>query len=400
MRVRDTAGIAFEALRRAPLRAAMMLLATAIGVAAVVLLTSLGEGARLYIGGQFSALGTNLLIVLPGKSETTGAGMIAATTTRDLTLDDAEAISRNPRVARMAPVSIGQAAVSFGGRERDVSIIGTNSQMLPIRHWTLSMGSFLPELELSRSSPVCVLGREIRAGLFDNANPLGQWIRLGDQRCRVIGVLGDTGTAGGWNVDDLVVIPVASAQALFNNPSLFRILAELTSRDATLPAKNDIIQLMKLRHRGEEDVTVMSQDAILSTFDSIFQAVNLALAGIAAISLVVAGVLIMNVMLVAVSQRTREIGLYKALGARRRQIVTLFMVEAATLALLGALLGLLVGALGVLGLRTAFPDLGFAPPVWAVAAALITAVASGLVFGILPARRAAALDPVIALAGK
>ncbi len=400
MRLADTSTLAFEALRRAPLRAAMMLLATSIGVAAVVLLTSLGEGARLYISGQFSSLGTHLLIVLPGKSETTGAGLIAATTTRDLTLDDAQAIARNPRVARIAPVSIGQAAVSYAGRERDVSVIGTSSTMLEIRHWTMSLGTFLPELDLERASPVCVLGREIREGLFGSANPLGQWIRLGDQRCRVIGVLGDTGTAGGWNVDDLVLIPVASAQALFNNPSLFRILVEITSREAMVPAKRDLIQLMKVRHRGEEDVTIMSQDAILSTFDSIFQAVNLALAGIAAISLVVAGVLIMNVMLVAVSQRTEEIGLYKALGARRGQIIGLFLTEAATLALLGGLLGLLLGAAGVLGLRAAFPALGFAPPLWAVAAALGTAVASGMVFGILPARRAAALDPVIALASK
>jgi putative ABC transport system permease protein len=400
MRARDTASISFEALRRAPLRAGMMLLATAIGVAAVVVLTSLGEGARLYISGQFSSLGTHLLIVLPGKSETTGAGMMAATTTRDLTLDDAEAITRNPRVARIAPITVGQAAVSYGGRERDVSIIGTSSEMLPIRHWSMSLGTFLPELDLDRSSPVCVLGREIRTGLFGTGNPLGRWIRLGEQRCRVIGVLDDTGTAGGWNVDDLVVIPVASAQALFNNPSLFRILVELTSVEATEAAKKAIVDLIKVRHRGEEDVTVIAQDAVLDTFDSIFRAVNLALAGIAAISLVVAGVLIMNVMLVAVSQRTREIGLYKALGARRSQIVTLFLVEAATLSLLGALLGLVIGALGVLGLRAAFPALGFAPPAWAVAAALATALASGLVFGMLPARRAAALDPVIALAGK
>ena len=400
MRITDTGGLAFEALRRAPMRTGMMLLATAIGVAAVVLLTSLGEGARLYISGQFSSLGTHLLIVLPGKSETSGAGLIAGTTTRDLTLDDAEAIARNIRVAKVAPIVVGQAAVSFGGRERDVSIMGSSSTLLEIRHWTMSLGAFLPETDLDRMTPVCVIGREIRDGLFDTGNPLGQWLRLGDRRCRVIGVLGDTGTAGGWDVDDLVIIPVASAQALFNSPALFRILVEAIGRDAMEPAKRDIIELMKLRHRGEEDVTVVSQDAILATFDAIFRAVTMALGGIAAISLIVAGVLIMNVMLVAVSQRTQEIGLFKALGARRRQIITLFLVEAATLASLGALVGLALGGAAVLGLRVAFPSLAFTPPLWAVAAAMATAIISGLIFGILPARRAAALDPVIALAGK
>ena len=377
MRLADTGHVAFEALRRAPLRTAMMLLATAIGVAAVVLLTSLGEGARRYISGQFSSLGTHLLIVLPGKSETSGAGLIAGTTTRDLTLDDAEAIARNPRVAKVAPIVVGQAAVSFGGRERDINVMGSSATLLEIRHWTMSLGAFLPETDLDRMTPVCVIGREIRQGLFDSGNPLGQWMRLGDRRCRVIGTLGDTGTAGGWDVDDLVIMPVASAQALFNSPALFRILVETVSREAMEPAKEDIIELMKLRHRGEEDVTVISQDAVLDTFDSIFNAVTMALGGIAAISLIVAGVLIMNVMLVAVSQRTAEIGLFKALGARRRQIIALFLVEAATLASLGGLVGMLLGGAAVLGLRAAFPNLDFAPPLWAVAAALTIAVASG-----------------------
>ncbi len=178
---------------------------------------------------------------------------------------------------------------------------------------------------------------------------------------------------------------------------MFRILAEATDRETVQAAKRDIVSIVKARHAGEEDITVVTQDALVSTFDTIFDMITAGLAAIAAISLVVAGVLIMNVMLVAVSQRTAEIGLLKAVGARYRQIVALFLTEAACLSLLGALVGLAIGSGGIWALRTLFPALDFASPAWAQIAAVSVAVVSGLLFGILPARRAAALDPVNAL---
>ena len=398
----DTARLSLQALQRYPLRTAMLLLAIAIGVAAVVTLTAVGEGARRYVTGQFSSLGTNLLIVLPGRSETAGAGlqgMLIGETAREITLGDVIAVARSVRLTAVAPVVVGAGTASWRARERDITVLGTSAAIADIQDWQLAAGQFLPATDLDVATPVCVLGSVVAAELFGRETaPLGQWVRIGDARCRVIGTLAAAGLSGGFTVDETVIMPVANVQQLFNTSSVFRILAEAASRDSIDAAARDVIQIIKARHAGEEDVTVVAQDAIVSTFDTIFRMITLGLAGIAAISLVVAGVLIMNVMLVAVSQRTNEIGLLKALGARRRQIIALFLTEAGCLSLLGAAAGFVLGLGGVELLRLAFPVLDFAAPPWATASAVVVAVASGLVFGILPARRAARLDPVNALA--
>jgi putative ABC transport system permease protein len=400
MKARDVTRMSLQALRRYPLRTMMMLLAISIGVAAVVLLTAVGEGARRYVTDQFSSLGTELLIVLPGRADTAGGGiqgLLVGETARELTLDDTIAIMRSPRIRRVTPLVLGAGTVSSGARERDITVLGTGAAMLEIQHWVMGTGRFLPEGELDAAQPVCVLGFTVARELFPGRSPLGEWLRIGDARCRVLGVLSEQGLAGGFNVDETVITPVANAQQLFNTSAVFRILVEANDRDAVTAARRDILAIIKARHAGEEDITVVTQDALVSTFDSIFNMITLGLAAIAAISLVVAGVLIMNVMLVAVSQRTGEIGLLKAVGARNRQILALFLTEAACLSLLGACLGIAFGAGGIWLMKILFPVLDFAAPPWASASAVGVAVASGLVFGILPARRAAALDPVNAL---
>jgi putative ABC transport system permease protein len=400
VRVVDVTALALQALRRYPLRTAMLLIAIAIGVAAVVTLTAVGEGARRYVTGQFSELGTQLLIVLPGKAETAGSGiqgLLVGETARELTLDDTIAIGRSPRIRQVTPLVIGAGTASWRARERDITVLGTSAPMLEIQHWRMQSGRFLPPGDLDVASPVCVAGSVVAAELFREETPLGQWLRIGDSRCRVVGVLAEQGLAGGFNVDETVILPVANAQQIFNTSSVFRVLVEAVGRDAIEPAKQDIIQIIKTRHAGEEDITVITQDALVSTFDSIFEMITAGLAAIAAISLVVAGVLIMNVMLVAVSQRTAEIGLLKAVGARRRQIIALFLTEAACLSLLGAAAGISVGMLSTWLMRLAFPILDFRAPLWASLSAVAIAIVSGLLFGILPARRAARLDPVDAL---
>ncbi len=402
MRSRDVGLFAWGALRGYPTRTLLMLLAMAIGVAAVVILTALGEGARRYVADQFSSLGTNLLIVIPGRAETGGASpsTLMGETPRDLTLDDAMALTRSYKVRRIAPMNIGAADAARGGREREVTVIGTTHELLALRRWKLAKGRFLPDTDIDLANPVCVIGSKIRDELFGAQPALGQWIRLGDRRFRVIGILGSEGRSIGVDVQETVMIPVASAQQLFNTPSLFRILVEARSREAIEPVKQFIIETLKHRHQGEEDVTVITQDAVLATFDRIFNALTLAVGGIAAISLFVAGILIMNVMLVAVSQRTAEIGLLKALGAAPRQIVALFLAEALLLSLLGATLGLILGASGSVLIRQLFPALPAQTPLWATLTALLVAVTTGLLFSLLPARNAARLDPVLALSGR
>ena len=401
MRVLDTAGFALQSLRRAPARSSLMLLAMGIGVAAVMVLTALGEGARRYVTGEFASLGTNLVIVIPGRSETTGASpaLFAGETPRDLTVADAAALTRSALVSKVAPIMVGSAAASYGSRTREVPVIGSTAEMLAVRRWRLAAGGFLPRGDWSRGATLCVIGEKIRRELFGAAPAIGQWLRIGDWRFRVVGVLASEGRSIGVDVQELVVIPVASAEALFNSQALFRVLVEARSREVMPRVTQFVLDTLRERHQGEEDVTVITQDAVLATFDRIFRALTMTLGGIAAISLAVAGILIMNVMLVSVSQRTAEIGLLKALGADRRQIIALFLVEAVLLSILGAVVGLLVGAAGSWGIGRIYPALDVVTPGWAIAAAAAVAMATGLVFGILPARRAAQLDPIRALAG-
>ena len=399
---RDISLFAWRALRGYPTRTILMLIAMAIGVAAVVMLTSLGEGARRYVTNEFASLGTNLVIVFPGRSETAGISpsTMMGETPRDLTLDDALALTRNYNVRRIAPINVGSAEVSWQNKKREVAIIGTNHEMLAIRHWELGQGRFLPATDLDRATPVCVIGSKIRAELFGPQQALGEWLRIGDRRFRVIGVMGAVGRSIGVDVEDTIMIPVASAQQLFNTPSLFRILVEAKSRDSIEPVKQFIVDTLQQRHQGERDVTVVTQDAVLATFDRILGTLTYAVGGIAAISLIVAGILIMNVMLVAISQRTAEIGLLKALGAAQRQIIILILAEALLLSAIGAVAGLLIGQLGSYLIRQAFPIFPAYAPLWAIATAILVAILTGLLFSILPAKRAAQLDPVLALAGK
>jgi putative ABC transport system permease protein len=402
LRLLDCTQVALGAIVRYPLRTGMMLLATSIGVGAVLLLTALGESARGYISGEFQSLGTNMVIVLPGKTETSGAGpgVMSGATARDLTLDDARALARSQAIGIIAPVIVGAAAVSFRGLERETTVLGTTSEFATIRQWRMALGEFLPNVDIDRASPVCVIGSTIRAELFRNEQPIGQWLRIGDRRCRVTGVLSKAGTSIMIDVDEIVIVPVSYAQTLFDVEGLFRILVQATDRDTMDRARRDIVAIIKQRHYGEEDVTVITQDAVLSTFDGIFNKLTVALAGIASISLIVAGVLIMNVMLVAVSQRTQEVGLLKALGATRRQIILLFLTEAAFLAVFGAITGLCLGYGATIALQAAYPAYIFLPPAWAAMGAVLVAIACGVVFGIWPARKAASLDPIAALAGR
>ncbi len=396
----DTLRFALRAAAGYPLRTALMILAMSIGVAAVVILTALGDGARRYVVNEFSSLGSNLVIVLPGRSDTGGLGLggLFTSTPRDLTIRDAEALLRAPSVQRVAPMTVGNSEIAYGGRLREVVVVGTTAAYLDIRRMGTAVGRFLPDGDPERAGAVAVLGAALQDELFGTEPAVGRMIRVGDRRLRVVGVLQKSGQGLGMNNDELVIVPVATAQAMFNTNTLFRVLVEARGRDAIASAQRQVEDLMRQRHDGELDITVITQDAVLGTFDRILGALTFAVAGIAAISLAVAGILVMNVMLVAVTQRTGEIGLLKALGATARNIRLAFLMEAALLSLAGALVGFALGHLGAWGLRLAFPVLPAWPPDWAVYAGIGTALGTGILFGVMPARRAALLDPVQALA--
>ena len=400
MRPTDLIRFARDAATGNPLRTALLVLAMSIGVAAVVVLTALGDGARRYVVDQFSSLGTNLVIVLPGRSETGGfnPGNAITSTPRDLTIDDAESLQRARSVRRVVPLAVGISEISYGGRLREVMVAGTTSNYIDVRTLKLAQGRFLSAGDWRRGASEAVIGAKIRDELFGAEPALGKLVRIGDRRFRVVGIMASTGQGLGMNTDEIVLVPVALAQAMFNSNTLFRVLVEANSREAIEPAKAQVAEILKVRHEGEEDVTVITQDAVLATFDKLLGALTLAVAGIAAISLAVAGILVMNVMLVSVTQRTAEIGLLKALGATGKTIRTAFLTEAAMLSLGGALLGYLLGQAGAFVLRQLYPAFPAYPPDWAVIAGLSTALVTGLVFGVLPARRAARLDPVQALA--
>jgi putative ABC transport system permease protein len=398
--LRDLLGFATRALRGHRLRTGMSLLGVAIGVAAVVTLTALGEGARLYVVGQFASIGTNLLVVVPGKTETTGGMPGLGGVPNDLTLEDARAVLRGvPEIDRAAPMVIGTETVVFQERRRQMALFGATQEALEVRRLSVASGRFLPPLEWDRSSPVAVLGQTAARELFPGRDPVGEIVRVGDWRMRVIGVLAPRGLQMGLDMDDVTVVPVATAMKMLNRRSIFRLLLQVRTHADLDRARERVVHLIAERH-GEEDVTVITQDAVLGALTSILDALTLALAGIASVSLAVAGVGIMNVMLVSVSERTREIGLLKALGAGRRQILLAFLAEATLLSSAGGVLGLLVGWLAVRLLVALYPALPATPPPWAVVAAFSLSVAVGGVFGVLPARRATRLDPVAALSGR
>lgn len=397
MKLRDTLFLSLKTIVSYKTRSALIVLAMALGVAAVVVLTALGDGARRYVTNKFSSIGTNLIVVMPGRAETVGSfpGAALGQTPRDLTLEDADALTHLPQVRRYAPLNIGVAELAAASRLREVTVLGSTAEILPVRHMELAQGSFL-ERGTAHGAQI-LLGWKLAREFFPQGNVIGKRVRLGERRFLVSGILKLQGESMGFNTDEIVIIPIDHAQELFNTSSLFRILVEVRSRSELTFTKEEIRKILRQRHDDEDDITVITQDAVLATFDRILRALTLGVAGIAAISLAVAGILVMNVMLVSVSQRTSEIGLLKAIGAPSANIHHLFLAEALWLSITGGVLGFALGQVGSLLLRLAYPQLPAWPPTWASLAGITIAFITGLLASLLPAARAAKLNPVQAL---
>jgi len=399
MRLNDFVQFSFSAVSARRLRSGLSALGIAMGIAAVVLLTSMGEGLHRYMISEFSQFGTNLIAINPGKTSTLGFSGALVNTVRPLSLDDAVALKRLPQVIEAVPLVQGNAQVEAGERQRRTVVYGVGPGVPAVWQFKTAYGRFLPDDDAESARAFVVLGSKMRDELFSDRQPLGELVRVGSYRFRVIGVMATEGRSIGMDVQNIAIIPVASAQSLLNTPSLLRILIETKSRKSMFRVKDFVEQTLQQRHHGELDVTVVTQDAVIKTFDDILNSLTYSVAGIAAISLLVAGILIMNVMLVVVSQRTAEIGLLKALGASRSKILTLILTEALQLSFIGVVLGFMLGLGGSWAMRLALPELQAYPPIWAMLSSVLVALGTGLLFSLLPARKAAALDPVQALQG-
>ena len=394
--MRDLLLLAAGALRAHRLRSFLSMLGIAIGVAAVILLTSIGEGTRVYVLGQFTQFGTNIIAVNPGKSKTIGIPGILGGAQRKLTIDDAEALARIPGVEIVVPVSMGLARVEAGERGRSVSVIGATPDLPALWKFGARQGSFWPKGDPRQGGSTAVLGPKLARELFGEQSPLGEVVRIAGRRFRVVGVMQPKGQMMGFDIDDIAIVPVASALGLFNQDELFEIDIVYTHVEQTDRVEAEVKRQLTLRH-GEEDFTVTTQAAMLDVFGKVMDVITMSVGAIASISLLVGATGILTMMWIAVGERTSEIGLLRALGATATQVQTVFLAEAVALATLGGGLGIAIGlGLGAL-LRVAVPGLPVETPMRFVAAGLVVSFATGVAAGVAPARRAAALDPIEAL---
>jgi len=394
VKVRDQVAWSLAALVGHRLRSALSVLGIAIGIAAVILLTSIGEGARRYVFEEFTQFGTNLLSVNPGKTKTTGLPGILGGTTRKLTIEDALALRRVRDVVRVVPHTHGQARVQGAGRSRDVFVYGVTSEMPEAWKFEVRVGSFLPGTDPRRGSPVAVLGPTLARELFGEADAIGQRLRIGDSRFRVVGVLASKGQVLGVDLDDVAWIPLATHMQLFNLDEVQEITVEFAQGAPVARIEADVRRELMDRHAGEEDFTLTSQAAMLDVFGEVLGAVTLAVGAIGGVSLLVGAIGILTMMWIAVSERTGEIGILRAVGARAAQVQRLFLLESVALALVGGLAGVALGSGLAALLRAALPGLPIETPAVTVAAALGVSGLAGLASGAAPARRAAKLDPI------
>jgi putative ABC transport system permease protein len=396
----DLFGLTLEALRSHRLRYGLSALAIAVGVAAVVLLSSLGEGMRQFIMGQMSQFGTNLIAINPGKIETGGVTGMLGGSARRLTLDDARVLSRLPGVIGCVPTAYGSGVVKFGNRSRRCYIYGASAGVPTTWSMDVSMGQFLPEMDYDRSSPVVVIGPRLSLELFGDTNPLGQIVRIAESRFRVIGVMEKKGQFLGFDLDDAAYIPVANAMALFNRPELDEIDLLAASSEAIEPVVDRATAILKERHNNTVDFTVVTQKEGQAMVNRIMTVVSGVVTGIAAISLLVGAIGILTIMWIVVQERVGEIGLAKAIGATRGQILLWYLFESAVTALAGGVAGLAVGVGGAWLLSNTVPGIESFTSPFLVLQAIAMALVVGIGAGVAPALRAAGLDPVEALRGE
>jgi len=397
VQARDLVELGLSSMRSQKLRSFLSMLGVAIGIAAVILLTSIGEGTRRYLLAEFTQFGTNILQINPGKTETLGIPGLLGGTTHKLTIDDAEALRRIPGVEHSVPMTIGLARVEGNGRGRSVQIYGSSSELPALLKFDVGQGRFLPPGDPRRATSVIVLGPKLKRELFGDENALGRFVRASERRLRVIGVMKPKGRMLGFDIDDSAYVPVSTAMQMFNLDELIEIDVLFSHEGLTERVEEDVRRLLTERHSGEEDFTITTQTAMLEVFGNVMATITAAVAGIGAISLLVGAIGVLTMMWIAVNERVHEIGLMRAIGATARHVERLFLFEAVILTLLGGTAGVVIGALLAGALRLAVPGMPVHMPIGYAAAALCVSAVTGLLAGVLPARRAARLHPIEAL---
>lgn len=396
MRFIDAARFTFRSVASHRLRTFLTALGIAIGIAAVILLTSIGEGLHRFVIAEFTQFGTHIISVTPGRIQTRGASLGAVNTIRPLSIEDAIALRRAPHVRVTDPVVQGNGEVDHFGKSRRVTIYGVGPDFSRAFSMRTATGEFLPHDDPRAARAFVVLGSKVATELFGAANPLGQRLRVGGERYRVVGVMESKGQVLGFDLDDTVYIPVARALDMFNRESLMEIHVTYEPTAPLAEVEDGIRRILVARH-GAEDFTVTPQQKMLEVFGTVLDAITFAVAAIGAISLVVGGVGILTILTIAVAERTPEIGLLRAIGATRTRILLLFLGEAALLAAIGGAAGLLFGWSIAGALKLALPALPVHIPWFYALLAELVAVTVGIAAGVMPARRAALLDPLDAL---
>lgn len=397
IRPADTLHLAWRALTAHRLRSFLTLLGIAVGIAAVILLTSIGEGVHRFVLAEFTQFGTNLVSVEPGKVKTSGPAPTGIpSSVRPLTLDDARALERLPNVTGVSPLVWGNTEVKANGRLRRTTINGVGAAMTKVYSIKVRSGQFLPPEESENARAFVVLGSKLKTELFGADNALGARLSIGNLQFRVIGVLESKGQFLGIDLDDAAYIPTARALELYNRAGMMKIDLTYTEGVPSTHVREAVIAALKARH-GREDFTVTTQEDMLRTLSNILDILTMAVGALGSISLLVGGVGIVTIMTISVTERTSEIGLLVALGAPRRTILWLFLGEAVALSALGGVIGLTLGVGLAQAIHLTLPALPVHTPLVFVMAAEAVAIGIGLLAGVLPARRAARLDPVEAL---
>lgn len=397
IRPADSIQLALRAITAHRLRSFLTLLGIAVGIAAVILLTSIGEGIHRFVLSEFTQFGTNLVSITPGKIKTSGPAPAGfPSSVRPLTLDDARALRNLPHITGMAAVVWGNTEVKGNGRLRRTTINGVSPEMLQVYSVKIRSGQFLPPEASENARAFVVLGAKLKSELFGTENPLGARLSVGNLQFRVIGVLEAKGQFLGVDLDDSAYIPTARALELYNLDGMMKIDLSYEEGIPASRISQSITALLKARH-GREDFTLTTQEDMLRTLSNILDILTMAVGALGSISLLVGGVGIVTIMTIAVTERTSEIGLLVALGAPRRTILALFLGEAVALSSLGGVVGLALGVSLAQLIHLFVPALPVHTPVAFVVLAEIVAMGIGLLAGVLPARRAARLDPVDAL---